>query len=149
MLALTGLGLKASVNEVLAQNLHKPVIKKFKISRVYARFKDNNWAADLAEMRSLSSKNRDVKYLLCTKYILFIIYYYLSFIYYLLFIAIYWGVKYLLFIMYLLCIIHFLPNMLLLNLWKIKKAKTVCYGFLGIVNKSNHKPKKLWVDQAK
>ena len=29
------------------------------------RFKDNIWAADLAEMGSLSSKNRNVKYLLC------------------------------------------------------------------------------------
>ena len=30
-----------------------------------ARFKDKIWAADLAEMESLSSKNRNVKYLLC------------------------------------------------------------------------------------
>ena len=29
------------------------------------RFKDNIWAADLAEMGSLSSKNQGVKYLLC------------------------------------------------------------------------------------
>ena len=33
--------------------------------KVYVRFKDNIWAADLAEMESLSSKNQDVKYLLC------------------------------------------------------------------------------------
>ena len=53
-----------SVNE-LAEELHKPVIKKFKRRKVYARFKDNIWAADLAEMESLSSKNKNVKYLLC------------------------------------------------------------------------------------
>ena len=41
------------------------VIKKFKRSKVYARFKDNILAADLAEMETLSSKNRNVKYLLC------------------------------------------------------------------------------------
>ena len=56
---------RASVNEELAQELHKPVIKKFKRRRIYdARFKDNIWAVDLAEMRSLSSKNCGVKYLL-------------------------------------------------------------------------------------
>ena len=33
--------------------------------KVYARFKNNIWAADLAEMGSLSSKNKNVKYLFC------------------------------------------------------------------------------------
>ena len=59
----TGQGM--SVNEELAKELHKPVIKKIKRRKVYARFKDNVWAADLAETSSLSSKNRNVKYLLC------------------------------------------------------------------------------------
>ena len=54
-----------SVSEQLAEELHKPVIKKFKRRKVYARFKDNIWAADLAEMELLSSKNKIVKYLLC------------------------------------------------------------------------------------
>ena len=35
----TGLGL--SVNEQLAEWLHKPVIKKFRERKAYARFKDN------------------------------------------------------------------------------------------------------------
>ena len=30
----TGLGVKASVNEELAQELHKPVIKKFQIKKI-------------------------------------------------------------------------------------------------------------------
>ena len=59
----TGSGI--SVNEQLAKELHRPPIKKFKRRKVYARFKDNIWAADLAEMESLSSKNKNVKYLLC------------------------------------------------------------------------------------
>ena len=59
----TGSG--ASLNEELAEELHKLVIEKFKRNRVYARFKGNIWAADLAEMGSLSSMNRGVKYLLC------------------------------------------------------------------------------------
>ena len=46
--------------------MHKPVTKKLKRRKAYARFKDNTWAADLAEMKSLSSQNKDVKYyLLC------------------------------------------------------------------------------------
>ena len=44
----TGSGI--SVNEQLAEELHKPVTKKFKRRKVYARFKNNAWAADLAEM---------------------------------------------------------------------------------------------------
>ena len=55
-------GSEISVNEELAEELHKPVIKNFKKRKVYARFKDNIWAADLAEMESLSSKNKNVKY---------------------------------------------------------------------------------------
>ena len=39
-----------SVNEQLADELHKPVIKKLKRRKVYARFKENTWVADLAEM---------------------------------------------------------------------------------------------------
>ena len=45
-----------SVNEQVAEELHKSVIKK-----AYARFKDNIWAADLAEIGSLPSKNKNVK----------------------------------------------------------------------------------------
>ena len=50
------------VEEQLAEELHKPVIKKFKKRKVYARFKDNIWAADLAEMESLSPKKLDICY---------------------------------------------------------------------------------------
>ena len=60
----TGSGL--SLNEKLAEELHEPLIEKFKRRIVYARFKDNIWAADLAEMGSLSSKNKNAKYLLCS-----------------------------------------------------------------------------------
>ena len=63
----TGSGM--SVNEQLAEELHKVVIKKFKGRKAYSRFKNNNWAADLAEMESLPSKNKNVKYLLCVIYV--------------------------------------------------------------------------------
>ena len=47
-------GSKISVNEQLAEELHKLVTKKFKRRKVYARFKDNIWVADIAEIESVS-----------------------------------------------------------------------------------------------
>ena len=57
-------GWRVSVNEKLAEELHKPIIKKTKRRKVYAIFKANIWAADLTEMGLLSSSNKNVKYLL-------------------------------------------------------------------------------------
>ena len=50
---------------ILADELHKPVIKKFNKRKVYSQFKDNKWGVDLADMQSLSRKNKGIKYLLC------------------------------------------------------------------------------------
>ena len=50
---------------ILADELHKPVIKKFNKRKVYSQFKDNIWGVDLADMQSLSKKNKNIKYLLC------------------------------------------------------------------------------------
>ena len=50
---------------ILADELHKPVIKKFNKRKVYSQFKDNIWGEDLADMQSLSKKNKGIKYLLC------------------------------------------------------------------------------------
>ena len=52
-------------NKILAEELHKPVIKKFNKRKVYSQFKDNIWGVDLADMQSLSKKNKSIKYLLC------------------------------------------------------------------------------------
>ena len=41
---------------ILADELHKPVIKKFNKRKVYLQFKDNIWGVDLADMQSLSKK---------------------------------------------------------------------------------------------
>ena len=46
---------KSNLKEVLAQELHKSLIEKSKRKKVYTRFKDNIWAAYLAEMGSLFS----------------------------------------------------------------------------------------------
>ena len=50
---------------ILADELHKPVIKKINKRKVYSQFKDNMWGVDLADMQSLSKKNKGIKYLLC------------------------------------------------------------------------------------
>ena len=46
-----------NVNEVLAKELHKPEIKNVKRTKLCSRFKLDTWAAELVEMRLLSSKN--------------------------------------------------------------------------------------------
>ena len=100
-----------SVSEQLAEELLKPVIKKFQRRKVYARFKDNVWAADLAEMGSLSSKNKNVKNLLC--------------------------------------IINVFNKYTWVKSLKDKKGKTFLDAFIELVNESNCKPNKLWVDQGR
>ena len=54
-----------SNSSILADELHKPIIKKFDKRKVYSQFKDNIWGVDLADMQSLSRKNKGIKYLLC------------------------------------------------------------------------------------
>ena len=89
--------------------LYKPVNKKFR--RRYERFKDNIWAVDLAEMESLSSKKRNVKYLLC--------------------------------------VIDVFTKYARVTPLKGKEGKTVLNAFIEIVNESNRKPNKFWVDQER
>ena len=52
-------------SSILADELHKPVIKNFNKRKVYSQFKDNIWGVDLADTQSLSKKNKGIKYLLC------------------------------------------------------------------------------------
>ena len=53
-------------NEQLAEELHKPIIRKFGKREVYSAFKDNNiWAADLADMQLKSKFNKGFRFLLC------------------------------------------------------------------------------------
>ena len=64
-------------NEQLAEELHKPIIKKFKKRKVYSAFKDNIWAVDLADMQVISKSNKGFRFLLCVidiykKYALFV-----------------------------------------------------------------------------
>ena len=53
------------ISLILADELHKPVIKKFEKRKAYSQFKDDIWGVDLADLQSLSKKNKGIKYLLC------------------------------------------------------------------------------------
>ena len=60
----SGINTTKPSSSILADDLHKPAIKKFDKRKVYSQFKDNIWGVDLADMQSLSRKNKDIKYLL-------------------------------------------------------------------------------------
>ena len=91
--------------------MNKSATKKFKRRKNYARFKDNIWAADLVEMESLSSKSKNVKYLLC--------------------------------------VIDVFTKYAWVKPLKDKIGQTVLNAFIKIVNESNRKTNKLWVDQGR
>ena len=55
-----GSGITNESNYQLANELHKPIIRKFKKRKVYSSFKDNIWGVDLADMQSLSKFNRGI-----------------------------------------------------------------------------------------
>ena len=50
-------------NAQLANELHKPIIRKFKKRKVYSSFKDNIWGVDLADMQLISKHNKGMRYL--------------------------------------------------------------------------------------
>ena len=49
-------------NEQIADEFHKTIIRKFKKSKVYSAFKDNIWAADLADMQLISNLIKDLDF---------------------------------------------------------------------------------------
>ena len=61
-----GIGVKLiPENEQLANELHKPIIRKFEKRKVYSTFKDNIWGVDLADLQLLSKYNKGIRFLLC------------------------------------------------------------------------------------
>ena len=44
-------------NQQLAEELQKPIIRKFEQWKLYSSFKDNIWSADLADMQLISKFN--------------------------------------------------------------------------------------------
>ena len=45
-------------HEQLAEELHKPIIRKFEKRKVYSSFKHNIWGTDPADMQLISKFNR-------------------------------------------------------------------------------------------
>ena len=52
-------------NKELAEELHKPIIRKFKKRKVHSTFINNTWGADLADMKLISKFNKRIRFLLC------------------------------------------------------------------------------------
>ena len=62
----SGRGLANNTENIqLANELHKPIIKKVNKRKVYSSFKDNIWGVDLADMQLLSKFNKGFGFLLC------------------------------------------------------------------------------------
>ena len=61
----SGSGVVNEPNYQLANELHKPIIQKFKKKKVYSSFRDNIWGVNLADIQSLSKYNKGSMYLLC------------------------------------------------------------------------------------
>ena len=52
-------------NKELAEELHKPIIRKFNKTKVHSHLTDNIWGADLADMQMISKFNKGFRFLLC------------------------------------------------------------------------------------
>ena len=105
----SGINLQANSlnNEVLAEELHKTIIKNLKRRKVFSSFKDNIWGVDLADMQLISKYKKGIRYLLCV-------------------IGLYaWVIP-----------------------LKNKKGESIVEGFEKILDDSNRKPNKIWVDHG-
>ena len=96
-------------NQQLANELHKPIIRKSKRQKVYSSFNDNIWGIDFANMQLISKYNKGLMYLLCaidlfSKYV--------------------WAFP-----------------------LKDKKGVTIGHAFQNILDSSNRKANKIWVNQ--
>ena len=65
-----GSGFKSAIkneikqNEQLAEELQKPIIRKFEKRKVHSSFKENIWGTDLANMQIISKFNKGIRFLL-------------------------------------------------------------------------------------
>ena len=97
-------------NLQLAEELHKPIIRKFKKRKAYSGFKDNIWRIDLADMQLISKFNKGFRFLLC--------------------------------------VIDIFSKYAWVVPLKDKKGVYVVDAFQKILDDSNRKPNKKWVDKG-
>ena len=97
-------------NIKLADELHKPIIRKFIKRKVYSSSRDNIWGADLADMQLLIKFNKGFRFLLC--------------------------------------VIDIYSKYAWVVLLKDKEGVSTVNAFQQILNESNRKPNKIWVDKG-
>ena len=107
-------------NQELTEELPKLIIRKFNKRKVHSSFIDKIWGAYLADIQLISKFNEGFRSLLCAIFLLY--FYVLLYIFYV-------YSKYA-------CVIPI----------KDKKRITICNAFQKIVNESNRKANKIWVD---
>ena len=61
----SGSGVGNERNYQLANELYKPIIRKFKKRKVYSGLKDNIWGAGLANMQLISKFNKGFRSKIC------------------------------------------------------------------------------------
>ena len=61
----SGSGIVNKENMQLADELHKPIIRKSKKRKVYSSFRDSIWGVDLADIQLLSKFKKGFRFLLC------------------------------------------------------------------------------------
>ena len=96
-------------NKELAEELSKPIIRKFEKRKVHSPFLDNIWGPDLADMQLVSKFNRGICFLLC--------------------------------------VIDIFSKYAWVIPFKDKEGITITNSFQKILDESNRKPKKIWVDK--
>ena len=106
----SGIKIENISNKELAEELHKPSIRKFNNRKVHSRFIDNIWGADLAHMQLINKINKDFWFL-------------------------FWVID----------IYNKYDWVIPL---KDKKAVTIVNAFQKILDESNCKPNKIWVNKA-
>ena len=106
-----GVNIPLEFNEQLAEELHKPIIIKFKKRKVYSGFKDNICGADLPDMQLISKFIKGFSFLLCVI-----------------------GI--------------FSKYAWVVLLKEDKKGVSIVDDFRKILDDSNWKPNKIWVDKG-
>ena len=97
-------------NKELAEELHKPIIRKFNKRNVHSHFIGNIWGADLVDMPLISSFNKGIHISLC--------------------------------------VIDIFSKYTWVIPLKDRKGITITNAFPKILDESNRKPNKIWVDEG-